>query len=626
VRTAPGRLGVRQSIVGRAEGRVCGAPFGVVAQRKWIGQVTESRRVFQRDAAGGNGTWARGVGGVALGTRLEVRVPVTIVPSPSALRIAPLGGLGEIGLNCLLLEHHDSILLVDCGTSFPVDDHGVDVIRPDFRYLADKRDKISGVFLTHGHEDHIGAIPFLLDEFRVPIWGPPHALALVKKRLAEHDFDVDRVDLRTSVVGGRHQVGAFEVEPIRVAHSIVDATALAIRSPGSLVVHTGDFDFDPEPPDGRATDADRLAALGDEGVDLLLSDSTNVEIPTRMGSEKLVAESLLSFMSAAPERVFLALFASNIQRLMSIGALAQKLDRKICLLGRSLLTQVRLCHELGHLHWPSDLVIAADQLRDCPRSRALVLAGGTQAERASSVYRLAKRQHRWVDVESGDLVIFSSRTIPGNERPVHEVVCDLLRLGARVVTRTTDPSLHTSGHASREELSRMLKLVRPRSFVPVHGTLHHLLRHAELAREMGLGDVQVIENGTRVRLEDKLVQDGTFPTGVVPIELGGQPLDREELGERTELGRHGIVLVSLVVDPSFMLVVPPRVSMRGVPLRSGENLTVRTVEMEAARAAAHARRRGHAVEEEVRRAVRHVVFENTGCRPTVEIHSCEMPS
>lgn len=550
---------------------------------------------------------------------------MTTLRNSGHLTIAPLGGLGEIGMNCLALEYDETILLVDAGTSFPHDDHGIDVLRPDFRYLIERRDRVRGLFLTHGHEDHIGAVPYLLDEFQMPIWGPPHALALVRKRLAEHEFDVKRVDLRPSVVGSRHAVGSFEVEPVRVAHSIVDATALAVRYPDGLAVHTGDFDFEPEPPDGKPTDARRLSELGDEGVDLLLSDSTNVDIETRRGSERRVRESLSRWIAAAPERVFLALFASNIQRLMSIGELAQEYDRKVCLLGRSLVTQVKLGHELGHLDWPSDLMISAEQLRDTPRGRTLVLAGGTQAERASSVYRLAKGEHRSVDVERGDLVIFSSRTIPGNERPVHEVVCDLLRRGATVVTRAADPGLHTSGHASREEQRTMLELVRPRSFIPVHGTLHHLLRHAELAREVGVKDVMVIENGTRVRLGERLVCDGEFTAGSVPIELGGEPLDGEELGDRTELGRHGIVLVSLVVDQSSMLVVPPRVSMRGVPLRGGENLSPRTVELEVARAAARARKRGHAVEEEVRRAVRHVILENTGCRPAVEIHACQIP-
>ncbi|HEY5959778.1 MAG TPA: ribonuclease J [Polyangiaceae bacterium] len=341
----------------------------------------------------------------------------------SELRVTPLGGLGEIGMNCLALEHSEGTLIVDCGTAFPNDDHGIDVIRPDFRYLEECAPKVVGVFVTHGHEDHIGALPYLLSSLSVPVYGPNHALGLVRRRLDEHGFDKEATDLRVAHVGKRYAVGPFEIEPVRVAHSIVDATALCIRSSAGTVVHTGDFDFDPDPPFGEPTDSKRLDAIGTEGVDLLLSDSTNVDIAERSGSERTVGLALERLVRAAPKRVFIGLFASNVQRLASLGALAQRVDRKICLLGRSLTTQHQVGHDIGRLNWPSDLMIAPEQLRDYPRERVLVLAGGTQAERSSSMYRLAKNNHRWGEVEAGDTVLFSSRAIPGNERAVHEIVC-----------------------------------------------------------------------------------------------------------------------------------------------------------------------------------------------------------
>ncbi len=545
--------------------------------------------------------------------------------SPQALRICPLGGLGEIGMNCMALEQAEGTLLVDCGTAFPIDDRGIDVITPDFRYLERGRGQLSGLVLTHGHEDHIGAIPYLLRRFTLPIFGPRHALALVKRRLAEHELNVERLELIETRAGQRFSVGPFEVEPIHVSHSIVDATALAIRTAQGTVLHTGDFDFDPEPLDGEPTSEERFLELGLEGVELLLSDSTNVHTPVRSTSEKRVSEALKEAILAAPGRAFVALFASNLPRLRALGEIAHRCGRRLGLLGRSLENQVEVGRALGILRWPSDLVAPAERLRDVPAHQLLILAGGSQAERASALYRLAKGDHRYADVEPGDSVFFSSRTIPGNERPVGEVICDLLRRGARVVTVATDPEIHVSGHASREELAHMIELVRPRNLVPIHGTLQHLLEHAALARSLGVPCVQVIENGESLRLADSLRRDLSFPTGRIAIDLGGQPLGETELSSRGELGRHGVVLVSLVVDPKSMLVVPPSITLRGVPSASEGEFSVRGLTLAAARAAAHARKRGRGVEEEVRRALRHAIAESTGSRPTIEIHLCEVP-
>ncbi len=538
-----------------------------------------------------------------------------------SVRIVPLGGLGEIGMNCLAIEQSDGILLVDCGTSFPNDDWGIDVLRPDFSYLTEQAHRVVGVVLTHGHEDHIGAIPYLLSELDVPVWGPSHALGLVKRRLVEHDFELDAVNLRLSEPKLSYAVGPFRVEPVRVAHSIIDATALAIHTRAGVIVHTGDFDLDPDPPDSEPTDECRLAELGDAGVSLLLSDSTNVDCLQRVSSEREVGETLERLIVEAPYRVIVALFASNLQRLAALGRIAQQAGRKIVLLGRSLTAHVQVAHEIGRLDWPSHLMIAPEQLRSFPRDHVLVLAGGTQAERASAMYRIAQGTHRWLDIETGDTVIMSSRTIPGYERAVQALLCDLLRRGARVHTQFSDPHVHSSGHASHAEQQRMIELLRPRNFVPIHGTLHHLMRHAELARDAGVPGVRVVENGRAVLVSDsRLEHDVAVPHGKTAVAVGGSILNDDEFTERTELGRNGVALITLLLDASGKLVLPPRVSTRGVPLNDERTVTLRSVAANVVRTVDEARRCGLDMEEDVRRVVRRAFADAIGCRPTVEVH------
>ncbi len=538
-----------------------------------------------------------------------------------SVRIVPLGGLGEIGMNCLAIEQSDGILLVDCGTSFPNDDWGIDVLRPDFSYLTEQAHRVVGVVLTHGHEDHIGAIPYLLSELDVPVWGPAHALSLVKRRLVEHEFELDAVDLRQTEPKVSFAVGPFRVESIRVAHSIIDATALAIHTRAGTIVHTGDFDFDPDPPDSEPTDERRLGEIGDAGVSLLLSDSTNVDTPERASSEREVGETLERIILDAPYRVMVAMFASNMQRLAALGRIAQQSGRKIALLGRSLSAHVQVAHDMGRLNWPSHLMIAPEQLRAFPRERVLVLAGGTQAERASAMYRIAQGNHRWFDIEAGDTVIMSSRTIPGYERAVQSLLCDLLRRGARIHTRFSDPHIHSSGHASHAEQRRMIELLRPNNFVPVHGTLHHLMRHAELARNAGVNGVRVVENGRCVLVNDSTLEhDVVVPHGRTAVAVGGNVLHDDDLTERAELGRNGVALITLLLDASGKLALPPRVSTRGVPLNDERTVTLRSVAANVVRTVDEARRHGHDMEEDVRRVVRRAFADAIGCRPAVEVH------
>jgi ribonuclease J len=528
-------------------------------------------------------------------------------------------------MNCLALEQRDGIVVVDCGTSFPESDLGIDVIHPDFSWLSDNADRVSGLVLTHGHEDHIGAVSFLLDELDVPIWTPAHARALVEKRLRERGYPLDEVEFHEHCVRLPFDVGPFQIESIRVAHSITDATALCIRTAGGVVFHTGDFNFDPDPPDGEPTDVDRLRAIGEAGVALLLSDSTNIDVPERTGSEREVGEALRQIVLGAEHRVFVVMFASNVQRLRSLCAIAIETDRKICLLGRSLSTHAEIAKAIGKLNYPSNLLLDPDQARTLPRNKLLVLAGGSQAERTSAMRRLASGEHGQMQVDAGDDIVFSSRIIPGHERVVFAMLCDLLRLGARLHTRVTNPAVHTSGHAGRSEQRRMIELIRPQAFVPVHGTLHHLLRHAELARELGVRAVDVIENGHTVVWDAELglTRGRDVVHGKVDVALGGERISAGALKRRAEAGRTGYALVSVVMDPSDQLAGPPAVSTRGVPGADDDDDVGRAVARgvaEQLRSGRKRRRSGLSVEEEVRRAARRVLLQHCGVRPQIEVH------
>ena len=546
-------------------------------------------------------------------------------PESDLVRIVPLGGLGQIGMNCMAIEQRDGILIVDCGAGFPEDDLGVDVLHPDFSWLVARRERIAGVFLTHGHEDHVGALPYLLSELELPVYGPPHALGVAKRRLDDHGFGPSELDLRQAHAGQVYKLGPFEIEPIRVTHSIVEASALCIRTRAGTIVHSGDFNFDEDPPDGEPSDEERLMALGDEGVSLLLSDSTNIDVDVRQGSERGVGRAVESLVEAARGRVVIAMFASNVQRLILFGEMARRVGRKICLLGRSLDSHVEIARQIRRLNWGSDLLISADEAQSVPRERLLVLAGGTQAERNSAMRRLASGIHPALKLEEGDAVIMSSRAIPGNERGVFHMMNDLLRLGIRVHSRITDPGVHTSGHAARAEQRHMIELCRPRGFVPVHGSLHHLMRHAELARDVGVNSTAVVENGTSVALDESGVRaHDPVPYGIVHVAMGGEEIAPEVLQTRAELGRWGIVVAVLTVDRG-VLVVPPTISARGVPHVDENDGALRVLAKELARAFETYRPgRGLELAEWARRALRRKVEDISGTRPTIEIKIVEV--
>lgn len=544
-------------------------------------------------------------------------------PRVSYTRIVPLGGLGEIGMNCLALETPEGILVIDCGISFPHEEPGVDVIHPDFRYLWERRDEVLGVVVTHGHEDHIGGLPYLLRRIPVPVWAPAYARALIERRLQEH-ADVPVPDLRTTAPRAQFSVGPFRVEPLRVTHSIPDSTALAIDTPAGRIFHTGDFKLEQAPLDGQESDEERFLELGAEGVDLLLSDSTNVDVPGRAARERDVSTALRELVLPCEGRVVVAVFASNIYRLQTLCDVAVATGRRITFMGRSVENHVRAATDLRLLRVPTDLILPSDMAMSVPPRQLLAVTGGTQAERQSGLARIARGEYPRLVIQRGDTVIFSSRAIPGNERGVFDLVCNLERRGAVVHFRATDRDIHASGHAGREEQSRMIELIKPRAFVPVHGTFHHLRRHAELAASLGVPKVDVIENGQTLAWRDgQLSREEAVPFGRVYVDEQVE-LDVDAMIERTQMAEGGVVFATVTIDDRGDLVATPTVTTRGVvvddPDAVGEAIAAEAIResIKIARGALD-RLEENAVRDAARQALRRV-YRVGNKRPMVVVH------
>lgn len=544
--------------------------------------------------------------------------------SDPIVRFVPLGGLGEIGMNCFALECGERILVVDCGMGFPDDDLGVDVLHPDFSWLYEREDRIEAIFITHGHEDHIGALPYLIRNLKkVPrVFAPPHASALIRERFADHELDSDCIV--ETPVGSRTELGPFSVESVAVAHSIIDATALAIDTPVGTIFHTGDFDLDSCQPAGHLTDALRLEALGQRGIRVLLSDSTNIDTPVRKGSEQGVIEALERLIVPAKNRVVVGLFSSNVHRLDGIFRIAKKTGRKVSLLGRSLTKHYAAARAVGQLQNSESLLVGPEQITGVPRDKLIVLAGGSQGEAASSLRRLSLDTHQSLRLEEGDMVILSSRVIPGNEREVFTMQNDLLRLGVDVRSRLTDPDVHTSGHAGRSEQAQMIEWLRPDAFIPVHGTLHHMRKHRDLALELGVPDTVVVENGTPVRIPKAgpLSVERPVRHGITRIAIGGEELDAETRRRRQDLGRSGVAVVALAVgEKRNRIEFGPTFSAFGIPTVDGDASAKRAVRREVERVVSeHNSRSALPLEESIRRAVRRMIQDWTGTRPVVEVH------
>jgi ribonuclease J len=491
-------------------------------------------------------------------------------PTDNWVDLTFLGGLGEIGLNLMTLETAQHLVVVDAGLMFP-EDHmlGIDIVIPDFSYLRERRHKVAGVVLTHGHEDHLGAVPFLLKEMPVPVYGTPLTLALLREKLREHGL-LEEAELREIKTGQRLALGAFEFEFIGVCHSIVDGVGFIVHTPQGILAHSGDFKIDQTPVTGAAMDLNRFAHFGEVGVLALMSDSTNAERPGYTLSERQIGNTLEVLIREAPGRVIIAVFASHIHRLQQIIRTAAKFGRKVLFNGKSMVLNTRLAKELGYLSVPEGLEIHVGALERLPPSETIIVTTGSQGEPLSALARIALEAHKQIHIQPGDLVILSSKFIPGNERAITTVINNLYRLGAEVVYQEV-ADIHVSGHASQEELKLLLNLTRPRYFIPIHGEMRHLIKHARLAQAVGIPPERVLlaQNGCQIRFDDQGARIvGQVEVGRVFVDgKGVGDVSRIVLRDRRHLAADGLVIAVVAVDPKAKkIITEPDLITRGFTL------------------------------------------------------------
>jgi ribonuclease J len=487
---------------------------------------------------------------------------------PSGLRLIPLGGLGEIGLNMMVLEYGNDLIVIDAGLMFPEDYMlGIDMVIPDITYLRQRKDSVRGIILTHGHEDHIGALPFILKELKVPVYGTPFTLALVGEKLHEHE-GVGKVAFKKVRPRDLVEIGPFQVEFIRTCHSIVDGTGLGITTPVGTLVHTGDFKIDQAPAGGELTDLRKFAEYGERGVLALLSDSTNAEREGYTLSEREIGQRLEEIIRVSPGRVIVALFASNIQRIQQVMDVAIKYGRKVALVGRNIVNNTRIARELGYMRFPPGDLIDVKKMNQYPPEQLLLLSTGSQGEPLSALSLMATDNHKDVQIQRGDTVVLSSRFIPGNEKAITHMINHLCRRGAEVIYEKIS-AIHVSGHGYREELRMMLNLIHPEYFIPIHGEYRHLVQHIQLAREVGMaegklllaedGDVISLGNGTG-RITDRVEVGKVFVDG-----KGVGDVEDLVLRDRKQLSEDGMVIPVMVINERTGEVVSgPDIISRGV--------------------------------------------------------------
>lgn len=495
----------------------------------------------------------------------------------SKLKIIPLGGLGEIGKNLTIYEYGKDIILVDCGMGFPDQSlYGVDMVIPDITYLKSNRDHIRGMIITHGHEDHIGAIPYVLRELDIPIYTAPLTAAIIELKLEEHDL-LYHTQIFTKKPGDRFKLGCFEIEFIHVNHSIADAVALAIKTPIGTVIQTGDFKIDITPIQGGMIDLPRLGQLGNEGVLALLSDSTNVERPGYSASESRVGDCFDELFKNCDKRIIVTTFASNVHRLQQIINVAAKYKRKVGITGRSMENVMRVATELDYVDIPEGVMVDMAHIGSLPKNKTVVICTGSQGETMSALYRMAFSEHRQVSINAGDRVIISASAIPGNETTISKVIDELFQKGAEVIYDRNTP-LHVSGHACQEELKMMLALTKPQYFIPVHGEYRMLCKHAEIAKMMGVEpkNVVVSENGKVIELTKRSIKStSSVPAGDVYIDgTGVGDVGSAVLRDRRHLAEDGVVMaiVTLSADDGKPVAQPEIITRGFVYVKEAENL------------------------------------------------------
>ena len=562
--------------------------------------------------------------------------PVRRKQPKAVLKMIPLGGMREIGKNMFVYEYGQDMIIVDCGISFPDENMpGVDVVIPDFSYIRENRQKLRGIFLTHGHEDHIGALPWLCREFNAPIFGNHLTIALVRQKLEDRGTGVKGVKLVEINDGDRKKAGCFEVEFIHTNHSIADANALAIRTPAGLIFHSGDFKIDYTPINGKPMDLSRIAEIGQEGVLLMVCESTNVERAGHTSSESKVGETLIDLFQQAEGRIFVTTFSSNVFRIQQIFTAAEHFGRKVVLIGRSMLNYFSAANGLGYLQYKPDTLIDIKQIGRYHADQLVFITTGSQGEPLSALTRMAFAEHKQIEIVRGDMVILSSSAIPGNEKPIYTVINELYKRGARVIYESLS-EIHVSGHAYQEELKILHNLVKPKYFIPGHGEYRHLYLHAELAHKMGIAyeNIFLLNNGDVFEYQvDKKAANihGYVHTDAVLIDGSGVgDIDKHVLRDRLLLADEGIVVVAIAVSKETgEMVGQPNVQARGYIFESESEKMVNACQKLVTKLAElpvqnKNRLRTALQSDEVTDKLQHLLYSKTKRRPMILVSIVEI--
>lgn len=545
----------------------------------------------------------------------------------SEIRLIPLGGLGEVGKNMIVVEYGDDIMIIDAGVMFPDDEmYGVDLVIPDTAYLNDKKDRIRGILITHGHEDHIGALPYVLPALDFPpVYATRLTAGLINVKLKEHRL-VEKATINVVTPGDKIELGESVAEFFRVNHSIPDAVGVVIHTPIGGVLHTGDYKFDYTPIDGKPADLGTLARIGNQGVLVMMGDSTRVETPGFTPSERVINESLDKIFANAPGRILLATFASLISRVQQVVDTAERYDRHVALVGRSMQNNVQMAIELGYLHMPKGMLIRPEDINKFPAEQVAIICTGSQGEPTSALTRIANGDHRQVRIQHGDTVILSATPVPGNERMVNRTINNLFRLGAEVYYSSIS-HVHVSGHAAQEEQKLMLSLVRPKFFMPIHGEYRQLMLHAKLAHSLGIPEDHIIvaEDGDIVEVTEESIElDGHVPAGNVFVDgIGVGDVGQIVLRDRQVLAQDGILVVVITVDKETgqPLAGPDIVSRGFVYMRDSEELLEES-RQRVLEALAHLNGHGHTadwsfIKDKIKHTLSEFLYDKTHRRPMI---------
>jgi ribonuclease J len=541
------------------------------------------------------------------------------------LQVIPLGGLGEFGMNSMAVRWGDDIIVIDTGLMFPESELlGVDIVVPDIAYLLENREKVRGIVLTHGHEDHIGALPWVLDELRVPVYATEFTLAYVEDKLEEHQL-LEGAALHEIRPGERFRLGPFTLHPIQVTHSLVDCVALAIHTPLGVIIHTGDFKVDPTPTDNRLFDLHSFAEYGKEGVLALFQDSTNVERPGYTPSERAVRRKFDEVFKSAPRRLYISCFSSSVHRIKLALEMAHEYGRKVAVVGRSMTESTEIAEDLGYIDLPDGLMVNPGEIKNLPPEKVCVLISGTQGEPMSALSRAAVENHKHARIEKDDTVVLSSRIIPGNEKAIYRMIDHLFRREAHVVYEDgSSPPVHVSGHASQEELKLIINLVKPRYFIPIHGEYRQLKRHAELAASMhgAVGQVLMIESGDVLEFTELGARKaGRVTVGRVCIDAGplGDVVEDVVIKDRRHLSEDGIVLPIIAINKlTGRVEAAPEIVMRGLAGEDGlqdeaRRIVTRTLE----ESSEEEKRDWGVIKEKIRQDLKRYIAKQTSRRPLI---------